>query len=208
MARAAHRDHQGQDRRAHRRASAFHQQGFDVRVFESAPELREIGAGVALGPNAMKVMRSLGLEDAIRAVGWESEYGIGRHWRTGKVITQSVTPRADVVARYGASGSTLHRADLLDVLAHALPDAVEVNLASRGVSAKTDGEVAVAADARTVARSRPTSSSAPTGSTRRCGRSLRSRGAPVYRQGLLPQRHRGRLAGDGRTPRRRRGVRT
>ena len=53
-------------------ARALLLRGFDVRVFEAAPELKEIGAGVALGPNAMKALRSLDLEERVRAIAFES----------------------------------------------------------------------------------------------------------------------------------------
>jgi salicylate hydroxylase len=43
-------------------------------VYEAAPELREIGAGVALHPNAMRVLRMIGAEDAVRRVGGRFEY--------------------------------------------------------------------------------------------------------------------------------------
>jgi len=49
-------------------ARALSRRDVEVAIYESAPELREIGAGVALGPNAMKVLRSLGLEDDVRAI--------------------------------------------------------------------------------------------------------------------------------------------
>src|ERR1044071_4581085 len=98
-------------------AHALLQKGFDVQVYESAPELKEIGAGVALGPNAMKALRSLGLEQAVRDVAFEGEYQYLRNWKTGRAI--SVTPRAN---RFGATGCSVHRADLLDVLSQAMPD--------------------------------------------------------------------------------------
>ena len=55
-------------------ARALQQRGFEPKVYEAAPELKEIGAGIALHPNAMKALRSLDLEAAVRAVAWESEY--------------------------------------------------------------------------------------------------------------------------------------
>jgi salicylate hydroxylase len=123
-------------------AHALARRGFEVMVFESAPELKEIGAGVALGPNAMKVLRSLDLEDAVRAVGWEREFQVSRHWRTGRIVRQSATARADMIARYGAAGCSVHRADLLDVLSANLPETVDVALGKRCVSASSEGEVA------------------------------------------------------------------
>ena len=49
-------------------ARALRRRGIEVRVYEAAPELREIGAGVALGPNAMKALRALELEEPVRAI--------------------------------------------------------------------------------------------------------------------------------------------
>ena len=63
-------------------ARALLRRGFEVHVYESSPELREIGAGVALGPNAMKVLRSLGLEDQVRAVAGRSEWALTRNGKT------------------------------------------------------------------------------------------------------------------------------
>lgn len=122
-------------------AQALLRQGFGVRVFEAAPELKEIGAGVALGPNAMKALRSLGLETSVRAIGFESDYQLLRNWRTGRVISK--TARREAAERYGAAGCSVHRADLLDVLARALP-ADLVTLGARCDGVRTDGDVAVA----------------------------------------------------------------
>src|SRR5437773_2332722 len=114
-------------------AQALVRRGFDVRVYEAAPELKEIGAGVALGPNAMKALRALDLEDNVRAIAWESQHGLLRNWKTGRVISK--TPRAQQ-ARFGANGCTAYRADLLDVLATALP-ADMVTLGARCASVTT-----------------------------------------------------------------------
>jgi salicylate hydroxylase len=123
-------------------AHALSRRGFEVVIFEAAPELKEIGAGLALGPNAMKVLRSLDLEGAVRRVGWERELQISRHWKTGRIVRQSTTARADTIARYGAAGCTVHRADMLDVLAAGLPKTVDVRLGARCVSASSEAEVA------------------------------------------------------------------
>ena len=42
-------------------AVALHQAGFDVAVYEQAPELTQIGGGINMGPNAARVLRRLGL---------------------------------------------------------------------------------------------------------------------------------------------------
>src|SRR5438067_13850329 len=101
-------------------ARALLRHGFGVSVFEAAPELKEIGAGVALGPNAMKALRSLDLEQAVRDVAWESENQLLRNWRTGRIISKSPR-RVYLLERFGATGCSVHRADILDVVTAALP---------------------------------------------------------------------------------------
>ena len=122
-------------------ASALCRRGIEVAIYEAAPELREIGAGVALHPNAMKVLRSLGLEDDVRATAGRSEWALTRNWKTGRVISR--TSRQQQASLFGSAGATVHRADLLDVLAHSLPSGI-VTLGARCVGVEADGEVAVA----------------------------------------------------------------
>jgi 2-polyprenyl-6-methoxyphenol hydroxylase-like FAD-dependent oxidoreductase len=119
-------------------ARALRQRGFEPIVYEAAPELKEIGAGVALHPNAMKALRSLDLEASVRAVAWESEYQLVRDGRSGRVLTKTLQ-RGYLEQRFGAAGCTVHRADLLDVLAAAVP-AASVRLGARCVSVDTDAE--------------------------------------------------------------------
>src|ERR1700729_2199359 len=99
---------------------ALTRRGIEVTIYEASPELREIGAGVALGPNAMKVLRALGLEDAVRAVAGRSEWLLTRNGKTGRAISK--TSRQDQAALFGCASATVHRADLLEVLADSLPD--------------------------------------------------------------------------------------
>lgn len=122
-------------------AHALQRRGFDVRVYEAAPELKEIGAGVALGPNALKALRSLDLEQPVRDVAWESEYQLLRSWRSGRVISRNA--RSEAAERYGASGCSVHRADLLDVLAAGLPKEM-VSLGARCASVSSHGGTASA----------------------------------------------------------------
>jgi salicylate hydroxylase len=123
-------------------AQALRRRGVDVTVYEAAPELKEIGAGVALGPNAMKALRALDLEAPVRAVAWESEHHLLRNWKTGHIIAK--TPRGSAqYARFGATACTLHRADLLDVLATGLPSEM-VKLGARCVSVELTNSVAAA----------------------------------------------------------------
>jgi salicylate hydroxylase len=100
-------------------ACALAQAGVEVSVHEAAPELKEIGAGVALHPNAMRVLRMIGVEDAVRRVAGDFEYSVTRNWSTGRVISK--ISRSQQAATFGLTGATAHRADLLDVIAAALP---------------------------------------------------------------------------------------
>jgi salicylate hydroxylase len=122
-------------------ANALSRAGIEVAVYEAAAELREIGAGVALHPNAMKVLRAIGVEDGVRAVAGRSQWQVLRNWKTGRVIGR--TSRRQQAASFGIEGATVHRADLLDVLADALP-AGTVTLGKRCTQVRTDGEVAAA----------------------------------------------------------------
>ena len=122
-------------------ARALCRRDVEVAIYESAPELREIGAGVALGPNAMKVLRSLEVEDDVRAIAGRWEWAVTRHGKTGRVISR--TSRDQQAALFGSAGATAHRADLLDVLTHSLPGDI-VTLGARCVGVESDGRVAVA----------------------------------------------------------------
>jgi salicylate hydroxylase len=108
--------------------------------------LKEIGAGVALQPNAMKALRALDLEEAVRSVGWESEYQVVRDGRSGRVLTR--TPqRGYLERRFGATGCTVHRADLLDLLAAAVPaDSIKLGARCISVQANAHGASARFAD--------------------------------------------------------------
>lgn len=50
-------------------ALALHRSGVDVALFEKAADFREAGAGMSLWPNATRVLRSLGVLDAVLAQG-------------------------------------------------------------------------------------------------------------------------------------------
>ena len=52
-------------------ACALRQHGIEVAVYERAGQLGVVGAGIQLAPNAVKVLRALGLEAGLRAVSSE-----------------------------------------------------------------------------------------------------------------------------------------
>jgi salicylate hydroxylase len=122
-------------------AHALSRAGIEVAVYEAAAELKEIGAGVALHPNAMKVLSAIGLEDGVRKIAGRSQWAVTRNWKTGRVITK--TSRRQQEASFGTQGATAHRADLLDVLADALPAGI-VSLGKRCEQVLPDGDTAIA----------------------------------------------------------------
>ena len=122
-------------------ANTLSRAGIEVAVYEAAAELREIGAGVALHANAMRVLRAIGVEDAVRKVAGRSQWQVTRNWKTGRVISKS--SRQQQAAAFGLLGATVHRADLLDVLADALPAGI-VTLGKRCTDVLPDGDTAVA----------------------------------------------------------------
>jgi salicylate hydroxylase len=104
-------------------AVAMRRRDLDVTVYEQSPQIGEIGAGVTLSPNAMKAYRALGLEAEMRGIGFESDNQLVREWNTGTIISK--TPRKGVYQReFGAPYLSVHRADLIDVLRHQLPDSI------------------------------------------------------------------------------------
>src|SRR5437763_7642889 len=48
-------------------AYALARQGLAVRVFEQAPEFKELGAGIQLGPNIFRALERIGLKEAVLA---------------------------------------------------------------------------------------------------------------------------------------------
>src|SRR5215467_13678310 len=47
-------------------ALALAQRGFRSRVLEQAPEFKEVGAGIQLGPNSQRCLRALGVEATVK----------------------------------------------------------------------------------------------------------------------------------------------
>ena len=114
--------------------------GHEVAVYEQAPWLAELGAGVQISANGSRVLFALGLEPAIRRVWSVPSAKEIRLWNTGE-IWKLFDLGAESVARYGAPYFMIHRADLHT----ALRDAVEalapgaIRLDARCVSFDDDG---------------------------------------------------------------------
>lgn len=87
--------------------------GLDVTVYEQAPELRELGAGIVIPPNMVRPLDKLGLADNLPnfAVRLEAAWEF-RRWKDGQVLF--VQPMEEECERlYGVPCYVAHRADLL-----------------------------------------------------------------------------------------------
>jgi salicylate hydroxylase len=98
-------------------ANALLQRGIDVTVFEQAPALGEVGAGVFTYPNALRQIERMGLGAAMSKVGAKVGDGSEYYRMDGTVVGRVLT--TDSTGWNGMYG--MHRADLLGVLADALP---------------------------------------------------------------------------------------
>jgi salicylate hydroxylase len=97
-------------------ASCLMKAGYEVEVYEQAPELSEIGAGIQLSANAMHVLNGLDLGETIAGLSVRPAAYVFRLHDTGEIIGQF--PLADEHQRLnGAPYNQLHRADLHDLLA-------------------------------------------------------------------------------------------
>ena len=54
-------------------ALCFRHLGYRVDVFEQSPELKEVGAGIQISPNALRVFEKLGLDDALKERGLQAQ---------------------------------------------------------------------------------------------------------------------------------------
>ena len=108
-------------------ALALARRGYTVDVYEQASELREVGAGVLITPNGMRVLAALGLADQILAVAAHSGRRLLRLWNTGQTWT-TFDLGAVAVATYGQPFAWLYRPDLLMVLERAVRESATVTI--------------------------------------------------------------------------------
>jgi len=94
--------------------------GFDVHVYEQAPRITEIGAGIQMSPNASRLLIRLGLKAALDAAGVRPLAVHQRRWDNGRTL-QRAPLGSEIETTFGAPYYHLHRADLANLLAAALP---------------------------------------------------------------------------------------
>ncbi len=100
---------------------ALTRRGIDVTVHEQAPALGEVGAGVQLTPNSIRLLDRLGVGSELR------RFGVPLHSRHSTYYRMDGTPVAPILTTDSTGENHIygmHRADLVNILAAALPDGV------------------------------------------------------------------------------------
>jgi salicylate hydroxylase len=117
-------------------AAALVQRGLDVRLYEQAPALTEVGAGVAIQPNGVRALQRLGLGDELLHFG--ARWVDPQYRRCDGTYAAAMWPPAlaGTIEFYG-----MHRADLLAMLVSRLPSEI-INTGHRCIAFEQDAEQA------------------------------------------------------------------
>jgi salicylate hydroxylase/6-hydroxynicotinate 3-monooxygenase len=114
-------------------AACLRRVGVDVCIYEQAQRFTRLGAGIQQSPNAVRVLRALGLEPKLRAMAFQPEANNSRDYDTG-AQTNSLPMGQGMEQRYGAPYFLMHRGDLHAMLAEAVPpDIVRLNRKLAGI---------------------------------------------------------------------------
>lgn len=93
--------------------------GIGVKVYERAPKLDPVGAGIIMNPNAMRVLEQNGLAGDVRRESWPYLMRETRDRHGRLLATRDYRPLYS--AGKLATGALVHRARLLDALFRSLP---------------------------------------------------------------------------------------
>lgn len=104
-------------------AATLRRVGIEVQVYEQASKFARVGAGILQAPNAVKVLREIGLEPHLRTVAFQPERAFNRESDSGKPTNEHRLGRS-VEERFGAPYLLLHRSDLHAAIASTAPDEI------------------------------------------------------------------------------------
>jgi salicylate hydroxylase len=124
-------------------ALAASRAGWDVRLFEQAPAFGEVGAGIQLGPNVVRVLHGWGLQNELaRVAAFPHRLQVRDAVTGGELGVLALGERA--LQKYGAPYATIHRVDLHGLLLQALQarEHVRLNL-NTALASFADGGQAV-----------------------------------------------------------------
>jgi len=91
------------------------QAGYQVTVYEQAPEFSRLGAGIHIGPNVMKIFRRMGIEEKVSLMSSHPDFWFSRDGETGEYMSR-IPLGQYALDNYGAAYVTVHRGDLHDVM--------------------------------------------------------------------------------------------
>jgi salicylate hydroxylase len=123
-------------------AVALRQRGFEVALYERAEKLQEVGAGLQIGPNGVRVLRALGLGEELRRNAFEPTNMVSLQWDDASLRFREPL-KAIATQKYGAPYMTAHRADLHTMLRAAIGD-TPLRLGADCTGAETINGVAAA----------------------------------------------------------------
>jgi salicylate hydroxylase/6-hydroxynicotinate 3-monooxygenase len=140
-------------------AAALSLRGIEARIYEQAKGFVRLGAGIQMSPNAMRVLRGIGLEPRIRATAFQPHSWTNRAWDSGQ-LSNELPLGGEAEAKYGAPYMLMHRGDLHEALVSRVPaeqialdkKLVELDRDSGGVTltfadgSKAQADALVAAD--------------------------------------------------------------
>lgn len=117
-------------------AIILEKKGYEVAIYEAAIEIRAIGAGLVLSTNAVKALKSIGIEKEVLA-----KANLLDHFdivlRNGDILM--ATDAKKIRKRYDAIGNTtIHRAELQQVLLSLLKSKVDFYTEKRGINVQQD----------------------------------------------------------------------
>ncbi len=119
-------------------ACALQHDGIDVELYEQAAQFGEIGAGLQISANAVRVLERLGMGEAVRQVGVAAEAVEFRDLRTDDLLHHTSLSGSEL-NRLGALFIQAQRPDLLDILVRGIRKDT-VHLGERCVGFEEDAD--------------------------------------------------------------------
>ena len=134
-------------------AACLLQAGIDVEIYEQAPELSEVGAGIQMSANPTRVLYDLGLAEELDAVSVRPSAHRFVIYDSCDVL-QQIEMGDMYVERHGVPYYVLHRADFLDILERKVralnANVIHLNSTVEGFAESADGVEIRLSDGRTV----------------------------------------------------------
>ena len=112
-------------------AAGLFRRGWDVTVVERAAELRPVGSGLAVAPNGLRALDTLGVGDAVRKLAaFQGDAAVTRP--DGRVIARTASKA--ILRRFGDAVIPATRSSVMDVLTALLPaEAFLLGVEAKGV---------------------------------------------------------------------------